>query len=217
MGLAINVGYLANLERNDAEGAESFKQDLEKLNAVLLKNKLQPHQEPQLSKPIPTRNACMSFPYSTIHYLRRVYAHVYYQREYEDAEWIAEPLKDREDPTKDDVLDDVYDYLLGINHLLNHSDAEGYYVPQDFEEVILDNSIPGGMIGSSQQLLNELIEVAPALKIKLNGNNLSDDEAKRINDLAGSSQGLFREYTAWLALFEAARLSIEHKTLIVFS
>jgi hypothetical protein len=216
MGLAINIGYLADLEQNDAEGAAEFKRDLKRLNKVLVKHNLQAHQEPQLSKPIPMRSAIMSFPYSTIHYLRRVYAHVYYQREYEDAEWIAEPLEDREDPDKDDVLDDVYDYLLGINHLLNHSVTEGYYVPQDFEEVIFDDSVRGVMIGSSQQLLKELIEVAPALKIKLKKNKLSDDEASRVLELSKSG-GLFREYTAWLALFLAAQASIEHKTLIVFS
>jgi hypothetical protein len=215
MGLDISVGYLAEPDQ-DPEGVAAFKRDLKRLNKVLVKHNLQAHKEPSTLEPIPMRGAIMGFPYSTIHYLRRVYAHVYDQREHEGAEWIAEPLEDWEDPDKDDVLDDVYDYTLGSNHLLNHSVTEGYYVPQDFEDVIFDDSAPGVMIGSSQQLLKELIEIAPALKIKLKKNKLSDDEASRVLELSKSS-GLFREYTAWLALFLAAQASIEHKTLIVFS
>jgi hypothetical protein len=71
------------------------------------------------------------------------------------------------------------------------------------------------MIGSSQHLLRELIQVAPALNITLENGELSDAEALRINALGESDRGLYREYTVWIALFEAARLSIEHNTLIV--
>jgi hypothetical protein len=35
--------------------------------------------------------------------------------------------------------------------------------------------------------------------------------------LSESDEGLHREYAAWLLLYEMARLSIAHKTAIVFS
>ncbi len=72
------------------------------------------------------------------------------------------------------------------------------------------------MIGSSQHLLRELIQTAPALNIALENRALSDGEAQRINRLGESDTGLYREYTVWIALFEAARTSIEYDTLIVF-
>jgi hypothetical protein len=209
MGLAISVGYLSDLERNDAEGAEWFRQSLEKLNAILEQNGLKPHLEPRFSGPIPPRADCSSFPYSFLHYLRRVYAHVV-----QDPNWRAEPLGNGRDPTEDAVLDE--EYYMFSSHLLNHSDAEGYYVPQDFADVIFDDALPGGMLGSSQQLLRELVRVAPALNITLEGNELADDEARRINSVGESDEGLYREYIVWLALYEAAHASIKHNTLIVF-
>lgn len=210
MGLAISVGYLSDLEQNDAEGAAWFRGNLETLNAILKQNGLKPHEEHPSLAPISTRSDCASFPYSFLHYLRRVYAHAK-----RDPTWRAEPLEAGRVPTEDDVLDE--EVFMFESHLLNHSDAEGYYVPQDFEDVIYDDAVPGGMTGSSQRLLRELIQAAPALGIMLENGKLSDAEAERINNVGESDEGLYRENTVWIALFEAARLSIKHNTLIVFS
>jgi hypothetical protein len=94
----------------------------------------------------------------------------------------------------------------------------GYDVPQDFTDVIVDDSgtIPGRMIGSSHRLLRELAMVAPALEIVFENGELSDAEAKRINEVGASNKGCWIEYIVWIVLFEAARMSIEHNTLIVF-
>jgi hypothetical protein len=207
MGLAISIGYLGDFDEDDPESADRFEQDLANLNAILEQHGLQPHQEPVRLEDIQMRATCGSFPYSFLHYLRRVYAHVV-----QNPNWHAEPLKNGKDPTKDSVLD--REYAMFSSHLLCHSDAEGYYVPQDFTDVIFDDS--GGMIGSSHQLLRELVMVAPALGIVLENGELSDAEAKRINEVGASDIGLWIEYIVWIALFEAARLSIEHNTLIVF-
>ncbi len=210
MGLAISVGYLNDLERNDAEGAAWFRENLKKLSTVLERNGSQAHREPVDSPELESRAACDSFPYSFLHYLRRVYAHAK-----RDSAWRAEPLEAGRNPTEDTVLDE--EMFMFTSHLLNHSDAEGYYVPQEFEDVIYDDTVPGGMIGSSQHLLRELIRAAPALGIALEHGELSDAEAERINQVGESDVGLYRENTVWIALFEAARLSIQHNTLIVFS
>jgi hypothetical protein len=210
MGLSISVGYLADLEHNDAEGAAWFSEILEKLNAVLEQHGLQAHREPTHLPELESRSACPSFPYSFLHYLRRVYAHAK-----RDPTWRAEPLETGRDPAQDDVLDE--EIFMFESHLLNHADGEGYYVPQEFEDVIYEDDIAGTMIGSSQHLLRELIQAAPALGITLENDELSDVEAARINKVGESDAGLYRELTVWIALFEAARLSIEHNTLIVFS
>jgi hypothetical protein len=210
MGLAIGVGHFSDLQKNDAEGAAWFRESLEGLNTVLQEHQLPAHQESMHPSQAESRAACDSFPYSFLHYLRRVYAHAK-----RDPAWRAEPLEVGQDPTEDEVLDE--EMFMFESHLLNHSDAEGYYVPQDFEDVIYDDNVPGGMTGSSQHLLRELIQAAPALNITLENGELSDAEAERINKVGESDVGLYRENTVWITLFETARLSIRYNTLIVFS
>lgn len=42
-----------------------------------------------------------------------------------------------------------------FDHLIVHSDAQGYYLPIEFDEVLFppsDLAIPGGMVGSAQRL-----------------------------------------------------------------
>ena len=73
----------------------------------------------------------------------------------------------------------------------------------------------GGIIGSSQRLLAELIHVAPLLEITLEKDDtLSDAEAKTSMD---ESHRYFLERAVWFAAFETAEYSVKHKTLIVFS
>jgi len=48
-----------------------------------------------------------------------------------------------------------------ISHLINHSDCDGWYLPEDFEEPQWVGSIS---IGSSQRLLAELLEMLPSIR-----------------------------------------------------
>jgi hypothetical protein len=144
---------------------------------------------------------------------------------------VATPLPDDVDPTADPKIQALLDG--SASHLLCHSDAEGFYVPVDFKDVLFDGDsceedddeddveegeagLPGGMLGSSCRLLEELVFVAPALGIHLDNGKLSDEEAERIDALIEEDGGLYREYVSWLLLYESARLSIAHKTAIVF-
>ena len=57
-----------------------------------------------------------------------------------------------------------------FQHLLWHSDAEGFYLPRDFEDVILDTAEPqregiGYMVGSSVRLLAECRELAGLISL----------------------------------------------------
>ena len=118
-------------------------------------------------------------------------------------------------------MDDAYveeESMMMTSHLLCHSDSEGYYIPVDFQDVIFDDTLPGGMLGSSQRLREELIEVAPKLGISINQTSVSDSEVARLNQIAvGEDEVLFfRECCVWLALFEACRVSIECRTAICF-
>ncbi len=73
------------------------------------------------------------------------------------------------------------------------------------------------MLGSSFMLQGELIAIAPALGIRLTQGKLSDQEAEKINSEAEAESPLWIEKAVWLSLFEAARLSIQHKTAICFA
>ncbi len=210
MGLAIETGVLADLLANDPEGAAWFEEELATVNRVLASERLPTHVEPRTVPPAP-RASLGSFPYSTLHHLRRAYAH-----RVRDPAWIATPFPADADPAEDADVEALTEQFA--SHLLCHSDSEGFYFPIDFDDVVFsneDDDIPGGMLGSSYRLLDELRLVAPALKIALVDGELSDDEAARIDGLDPSAP-MWAEHAAWLALFEAARISIANRTAIVF-
>jgi hypothetical protein len=211
MGLSVQVGVLADLLENDPEGAEWLRDGFAAANKILSEHRLPPHSEPTSLPPLNDRCSLISYPYSFLHHLRRAYAH-----RKANAAWIAEPLPQNVKPTDDPVLQ--AEYRRQISHLLTHSDAEGFYLPIDFKEVVFDRGegVPGEMIGSSYRLRDELLIVAPALQIELDGAKLPDHAAEEINSVLDAQTGLFIEKTVWLSLFEAARMSIEHKTAIVF-
>jgi hypothetical protein len=213
VGLAIEVGILPDLLANDAEGAEWFEDALAAVNRVLKAERLPAHVEPREPLPGTSRAALDAFPYSTLHHLRRAYAH-----RVGDPQWMATARPDGGDPADDPEVEALTEQFT--SHLLCHSDSEGFYVPIDFADVLTsteDEDLPGGMLGSSFRLREELVLVAPALGISLVDGTLSDDEARRINALVTADGPLWQEHAAWIALFEAARLSIAHRSAIVFS
>lgn len=210
MGLAISTGYLADMLVNDAEGAEWFKKNLALVNELLAANGLPAHDEPEEQGPVQTREHCGSFPYSFLHYLRRAFARV------REGQAVTPVLPD-EEPADDPAIDSVGAAFDA--HLLCHSDAEGFYVPIDFNNVIFDvgdRGLPGGMLGSTQRLMAELLEVAPALGINVTGGRLSDAEAAQLAAENDEAAPLWHERLVWLALYENARVSIANRCLLVF-
>lgn len=213
MGLAISVGALAELQQEDPEGAQDLAASFETANALLQKAGLPVHTEPAILPELRSRAVIGSIPYSFLHYLRRAYAHAAL-----DGQWRATPVLDSEPPGEDPVLDEAQDRF--DSHLICHSDCEGFYFPLVFDEVIFgddEHELVGGMLGSSYKLREELVTVAPALGIFLLGEELSDEEADRISGRIDAEDGLQRELMAWLPAYEACRLSIKHKTAIVFN
>jgi len=213
VGLAVTVGMLSDLLQHDEEGAKWLRGSFATCNELLLANGLPVHSEPEISFPEVSRCTIHGYPYSFIHYLRRVYAHVAL-----DPNWQIKPTGDDEDPAEDPIVEEVTDQLE--SHLLCHSDAEGFYLPVDFVDVLCatdELDVPGGMLCSSFQLMRELTTMAPTLGIKLNGNVLEDSEAGRLNELVEKEAAFWVETCVWLSLFEAARLSLKYKTAIVFA
>jgi hypothetical protein len=214
VGLGISVGTLSWLNTEDQDGATWFKENLAGINAVLREHGLPDHVEPEQISPAPKPRAeLMGFPYSFVHYLRRVYAYAMAQPGWTYTAPVVVDYSLQDDAVVDD------EYSLMRSHLMCHSDAEGFYVPVDFPDPLFDdgsNRILGGMLGSSYGLMRELVVIAPTIGIKLDGDKLTDDEAARINAMIDGEHALDKELVVWLALFEAARLSIEHRTAISF-
>lgn len=99
--------------------------------------------------------------------------------------------------------------LLGERHALVFDSCCG----------IIARQSAGGTVGSSYALLDELIEIAPYLGIHLSADgSLPATEAARLFDISETPMGDFgQEITAWLSLHEAAELSINYGTSIVFT
>jgi len=204
MGLAIGVGVLADLIVNDEEGAQWMRSNIDRLNKVLKKQGLAEHNEPE-KLPRLSRQSVSSYPYSFLHYLRRAYACVV----------EGEPVRSGE--ISEDDMDFVRDLTVAVmdSHLLSHSDAEGYYVPQAFHNPLCDDALPGSFAGSVPQLLKELERVAPALDIGLKNGELVPGEADKLARVEDDDP-MFREKIVWFSLYEAAKLCLEHGTLLVF-
>jgi len=208
MGLAISTHFLADMLANDEEGAVWIRKNLELVNALLAENGLPAHTEPTTIT-TKARPHCGSFPYSFLHYLRRAFARVHEGQE-------MTPIGDG-DPTDDPAIEEAT--VMMDTHLLCHSDAEGYYVPIEFDEVIFDvddRGLPGGCLGSTQRLMAELVQTAPAIGIEVKNGQVSDAVVAAIN-AENEDAPYYRERLVWLTLFEAARVSIADKTLIVFN
>jgi hypothetical protein len=214
MGLSVVVGMLAELIEDDGEGAEWLRESFANVNDVLAEHGLPPHLEPEELVLTDDRSIISSFPYSFLHYLRRAYAR-----------WKREPhlpataCGPDEDPSSDPAIDE--ESSMFESHLLCHSDCEGFYLPIRFEEVLVDDAggdrIPGGLLGSSFMLLDELTSMAPCLGIALLSGELADSEAETIGAKVQEESDLWIELGVWLTLNEAARLSIKHNSAICFS
>lgn len=100
------------------------------------------------------------------------------------------------------------------------------FLPQDFSEPFdtgYKEEIFGDLMevwaGSARKLLEELTELAPHLGISLENGVLSDEVAAKINEfelLSEDDDGELaeEERTAWLALYEGARLAVENKVAL---
>jgi hypothetical protein len=197
MGVDVTLGL-------EFEDEDLLAEELEAVNTALTSHGLPPHAEPEEWAPVKSRATLKGFPYSVLHELRRAAVYALEQGKLPE-------FDPHEDPSDDPLV--VENVLEGMLHLVCHSDREGYYVPTDFEEPIVEEGVPGEILGSSQQLLSELVAVAPYLGITLDGDSLSDAEASRV----GTTKGKWtNERIAWLALYEAARLSVERHTVIRF-
>jgi hypothetical protein len=212
MGLSLSVGYLAWLkkEESDSESVIWLREDLVHVNRVLRANGLAEHVEPE-DLPELVDRGLLGFPYTWLHYLRRAVA---FARQ-APAEFV--PLPEGQEASEDDRIDRELSVFMD-SHLICHSDCEGYYVPIDFPEPLYDssNQLVGGILGSSQRALAEVLLAAPLLGIELEDGKPTKMAVDTIREEEDNAHPLWIERKVWLAMYEKFRLSIEHRTAVVF-
>lgn len=156
--------------------------------------------------------------YSGLHAVRRVA--VYLAR----AGARPAPLADARRAADDLLLKEACAETSGepggpFDHLIYHSDREGYYVPVDFGQVIVDEGLPGGYLGSSVRLLAETRRIASALALPGDLDPDSDEVHGACNANAPDAQGWQRysiESYACLRLIRAARHSVTTGAAIAY-
>lgn len=220
MGLEINVGLLGYFLEDEADsGMRPFTEDLDAVNDALRRAGLPRVSEPPADEVEPVELTLG--PTSGLQGLRRLAAHAWAGRD------LPPPSAD---PPEDDPLLVRYYESRGedgaagaprFDHLILHPDSSGYYVPLDFEAVLVPDpsSVLAGEVGSSQRLgeelarLAELLEVPPAL-------DPEDEELWAAYDSAGgASEGWRRhgvEAFVCVRLLDAARASVRSGALLVF-
>ena len=217
MGLSVFVG-----------SSEIYRGGFASVNAALRAAGLPEHREASRGgRDLPLE--IDMYGYSTIHHLRWVALHILRGRPIPHAE--------RDDVMDDPLMTDYYEgegYAAelspaqrspghaspwGFRHLLLHSDAEGYYLPQPFDEVLIPAErlkVPGGMIGSSPRLRDECAALARHMALPLE----TDPEiAADLMAEGGGDEGWQRLASAayaCLQLHRAADVSVKYGAAIIF-
>jgi hypothetical protein len=240
MGLSISVGLLAAaVAAGDEEEVAFLRPTYDNLNAVLRGAGLAPHDEPLAIAESQYFEAEMGG-YSALHAVRRLAAHLALRGQ------LPPPVA-TEDAPDDPVLAELYDahdrYLRGpplgrlgklfgwqpakprFQHLLCHSDCEGFYLSRDFNEIIFDDAEPqlegiGGMIGSSVRLLAECRELAEAIALPA-GIDPEDEELWELWESPAAEGPAWRRYGTeahgLAALIRGCERSVETGAALVFA
>ena len=181
MPLRISVGLLAAEIGADSIRADVIGDDFERLNMALEAVGLPPHMDPESLDS--AASLVWELPdHSHLHLLRRIAARAAL------GAGLPEPLADAGLADEDEVVDLYYDRggtpiapgFLGFvasffwrrravyQHLMFHGDTAGFYLPRDFENVIITEDrqdVPGGIVGSAPRLLEECRDLAERLDL----------------------------------------------------
>ncbi|MBX9795729.1 hypothetical protein [Sphingomonas sp.] len=238
MGLTVAVGLSAQNLAEAEEDEELLNEPFNHLNEVLVANGLAHHNEPR-TVPHGEYFEAQMWGYNSLHALRRLAAYLSMERR------LPQPTQygtHNEDPVyiKFNRLHEQYienpksKGIMGIfkkrvapppyQHLIMHSDAEGFYVPQSFDEVIVDWTQPqrpglGMMIGSSAKLLVECEALAKYLNLPAGFEPESDEFLDILESPPGSGepwQVLAVEAHAVANLTRAAHASLKLGAAIQF-
>lgn len=217
MSLNIVVGILAEVVASDEdESADPFREDFAVIGELLDRAGAGQWTEPELNEGDVLEGPM--FGYSGLHTVRRIAVHL------AETGTLPGPVEGTQKEIDDPLLRKVYAESpreLGgpFDHLIWHSDCEGYYVPVDFEQVIVDESLVGGYLGSSIRLLAETRRIASALGLPEDLDPDSEEVFEACEAKTPAAEGWQRygiESYGCLRLIQAAKHSIATGAAIVF-
>ncbi len=209
MGIGVTVGILADMLKLRAQGEEDAYddrvEDFRTINQILARRGLPLHNEPENIE-VWSRDLFSAF---GLQELRRVAAHI-------DRTGRLPPPNDN-DRGGDEILDEYYETAEEkpgkFDHLIMHSDCDGYYIPIDFPHVLYcseEPDFPYESLGSSQRLLAECRRVADELQIP-SGLTGIDIHKLGLDSASESTTGWKRYYAesyVCVSLIEASEQSI---------
>lgn len=232
MGLDLEVGIVSDLKRNDEEGYTTFKREFERLNQFLLSQGLKRHEEPETLSEDEVFT-CQMWGYSGLHHLRKYAAYIALDKPAPEpsendgvGDSIVEEYYDIATNNKSGIIARIFsrkqDQILRYQHLMLHGDAEGYYIPQDFEGVLFppdELKMPGGMVGSVQRLYFECKELARLIELPVD----MSPESEKIWGAADNHPGEGEKWQRYgiesfccIRLIHACEHALKHNSAIVF-
>lgn len=220
MGVELAVGLLADLLRQ-GRPAGGIEEELAGLDRALAAEGLPPHREPT---DCPSRRWRL-LDERSLHYLRRAAVHLWAAGRLPspgDEDSLADPLLEEyferfEDPDLEAFWDRAREGLdtPPFEHLMLHSDREGWYLPARFAEVLdpaPEIGAPGELIGSAPVLLQECRVLARALELP-EGLDPGSDEVREAARSQGRGARRWQRYgiesMTCLQLAQAAAASVE--------
>jgi hypothetical protein len=191
VSLGVNVFALAYMKKADAEGEAFLRSSFTRINLALARRGLPEHREPEtVTGGSILRGVLVNMSYASFQELGRCLVR------------CRSAAPSRSPQAREGQQQKA---LIGLaSHLLCHANNAGFYVPVDFAEPLhaaLDEpALPGGLVGSSQRLLAELLELAPHLGVDPDHPE-AVEPGKRLHE-------------GWHTLHACARVSVAHGTAI---
>lgn len=213
MGLNVVVGL--EDEAEDEDEYEHVRADFAVIRELLDRSGAGQWPEPELNERVLEGDM---WGYSGLHTVRRVAVHLARNGA------LPDPLEEAHRATDDPLLAKAYAELAGepagpFAHLIFHSDCEGYYVPVDFDRVMVDDSLSGRFLGSSLRLLEETRRIAGALGLPEDLDPDSEEVFDACDAETPAAEGWQRygvESYVCLRLIHAAKHSIATGAAIAF-
>jgi hypothetical protein len=214
MSVTLHVGYLDEMRRCDEEGFARYRKFFREVTKMLKAHCLPPYKEPEQLNG--TGRWWQVSPSNGIAYLQRLGVYLWQKKELPSpgTEEVDNPL---EDENIEAARENCYLDQLGLNdkgqrfnHLVCHSCRDDYWLPVDFDEVILENEI---QYGSSIQLKNELEDIAEWLKLPLDLDPTDSSVQQTTRQGSRTSRTRWKKYRIeamnCLLLHSVAKKSIE--------
>lgn len=175
--IVLRVGEYA-ARRAQGDPARDLREEFSRLGHGLAEFELPPHEEPETLPEGEGESSFLIAHPNGLHLLRRLALHL----------WAHDrlPAPGGDEDLEDPLFGDYYDCLVepeieafwerarknnphpNFEHLLVHSDHEGWHIPADMPEVLQPSEeaeVPGELIGSIPRLIDECSRIAQALEI----------------------------------------------------